>query len=315
MPNGMIAGFRENELWFCEPYRPHAWPSLYTLSVDYKIVGIGVIGQTVVVCTEAALFAATGINPASMTMSNVDSSEPCLSRGSIVSTQSGVAYASPNGLMLVQAGGAGNATAKLFTKDKWLASLKLDTLRAAALGTAYYCFGSVGDGVFQENAFQTNAFELIDYTGSREGGLIDLTNPRMAFIRLTSDEPHYSIFNDPWTDEVLSLRHGDVHWINIDSTRPRSEYTWRSKKFQTPNRRNLEVMKLFFDNPEGVTDLGTIKVYADDRLVSTRQITQSGKQMRLPSGFKADYWQIEITSKVIMSSLQMATSAKELASV
>jgi hypothetical protein len=35
----------------------------------------------------------------------------------------------------------------------------------------------------------------------------------------------------------------------------------------------------------------------------------------LPSGFKADYWQIEITSKVIMSSLQMATSAKELASV
>jgi hypothetical protein len=74
-------------------------------------------------------------------------------------------------------------------------------------------------------------------------------------------------------------------------------------------------MKLFFDNPEGVTDLGTIKVYADDRLVSTRQITQSGKQMRLPSGFKADYWQIEITSKVIMSSLQMATSAKELASV
>lgn len=315
LPNGMFVGFRENEIWFSEPYRPHAWPSLYTLSVDYKIVGLGVIGQTAIVCTQAGLYAATGLNPISVTLATIDHSEPCLSRGSIVSTQSGVVFASPNGLILVSPAGAANTTAKLFTKDKWLKLLKLDVLRGAALGNAYYCFGSVALGVFQENAFQSTAFELTDFTGSREGGLIDLTDQRMAFVRLSSDEPHYSIFNDPWTDEVLSLREGTVHWINIDSSRPRGEYTWTSKRFQTPNRRNLEAMKIYFDNPENVTDLGTIKVYADDRLVMTRPISGSGVQMRMPSGFRADFWQVKITSKVVVSSLQMATSAKELALV
>ncbi len=32
MPNGMIAGFRANEVWFCEPFRPHAWPAQYVLT-------------------------------------------------------------------------------------------------------------------------------------------------------------------------------------------------------------------------------------------------------------------------------------------
>jgi hypothetical protein len=37
--------------------------------------------------------------------------------------------------------------------------------------------------------------------------------------------------------------------------------------------------------------------------------------MRLPSGFKADFWQVEVTTKVPISSIQMATSAKELSLV
>jgi hypothetical protein len=45
MPNGMIAGWRMNEIWFCEPFRPHAWPVIYQLGVESPIVGLGTIDQ------------------------------------------------------------------------------------------------------------------------------------------------------------------------------------------------------------------------------------------------------------------------------
>ena len=42
----MIAGWKDNEVWFCEPYRPHAWPVKYVVNVDYPIVGLGTIDQS-----------------------------------------------------------------------------------------------------------------------------------------------------------------------------------------------------------------------------------------------------------------------------
>lgn len=58
-----------------------------------------------------------------------------------------------------------------------------------------------------------------------------------------------------------------------------------------------------------------MRLYADGRLVATRYMTQSGEQWRLPSGFKAQFWQIEFEANVKIYSVQMATSAKELRSV
>jgi hypothetical protein len=37
--------------------------------------------------------------------------------------------------------------------------------------------------------------------------------------------------------------------------------------------------------------------------------------MRLPSGFKAEFWQLEFESRVDILSVQMATSVKELSRV
>jgi hypothetical protein len=311
----MFAGFRENEIWFCEPYRPHAWPSIYTLSVDYNVVGVGVVGQTLVVCTQAAVYAASGINPSSMTLSMISEAEPCLSRASIVPTKIGVAFASPNGLVVAASGTVTNITESLFTKDKWQDAFNLSVLRAATLGSSYYAFGSIAYGCFQDTAFETTAFEFGDFSGSRDGGIIDPDDKRTAYVRLDSAYPTADITNDPWTDELFVLRDGVVYHLDISSSRPRSEYTWKSKRFQMPNKRNLSALKVFFDNPEGHTSLGTIKIYADERLVITRTLSQSGTQMRLPSGFKANFWQIEVTSRVIISSIHMSDTAKDLARV
>lgn len=315
MPNGMIVGFRENEIWFSEPYRPHAWPAQYTLVVDYKIVGVGAVGQTAVVCTQSATYAATGISPAVMTLSKISTREPCVSRGSILSTPQGVYYASPNGLVVAMAGQVVNATGKLFTKNKWQEAFNLPQLRSARFDTSYYAFGSVSNGVFQEDAFYNGAFELTNYTGADEGGIIDGDDSRTAFVKLTSDAPTMNIYNDPWTSEVLVLRDNKVYWIDVSDELPGQEFVWTSKRFQTPNKRNLEAMKVFFDNPENLANLGTIEIYADGRLAITRPMTQSGLVTRLPSGFKADYWQVKITSRVRVVSVELSPTVKELAGV
>jgi hypothetical protein len=116
MWNGIIAGWRENELWMSEPYRPHAWPASYTLTMEYPIVGLGVSGQTLVVCTVGYPAVVSGALPEHMGTAKVAVFEPCVSRGSILSSDAGVLFVSHNGLIAVTQKGATNITKDLVTR-------------------------------------------------------------------------------------------------------------------------------------------------------------------------------------------------------
>ncbi len=344
MPNGIVAGFRENEIWFSEPYRPHAWPAQYALAVDYPVVGLGVVGQALVVCTENHPYQITGIHPATMSQSRMATLEPCLSRGSILSAPEGVYYCSANGLVLVANGQAQNITRGLITKDQWqkvVGVTTIATLRAARLAGAYYAFGSARFGVFEEDAFDVEldingdgaSFEAEDFTGAFIGFLVDPTNERVAFNALTTTLPTVNVQNDPWTGELFLIRDGILYWVDIAEEEPTYEaFKWRSKIYQTGKVDNFAAAKLFFEvsstapvlNPVRNTDLvqtlaadqyGLFRVYADSRLIMTRELRTSGELMRLPSGFKASYWQFEIESRVRVLSFQVATSVKELQGV
>jgi hypothetical protein len=61
-----------------------------------------------------------------------------------------------------------------------------------------------------------------------------------------------------------------------------------------------------------IRDRVGIKIYADGVLRYEREIT-SNDVMRLPSGYKADKWQIEINTAQNIYSFKMAGTAKELA--
>lgn len=332
--NGMIVGFRGNELWFCEPYRPHAWPSAYTLAVEYPIVGLAAAGQSVVVCTEGYPMVLTGTHPASATLSRLSAFEPCLSRGSILSAPEGVYYASQNGLVLVANGAATNITRELVTRDEWQGFTRMQTMRAGRLGFSYYAFGTQVPGVFQDNSFQADMRQEQDYLGAYNGVLIDPTHDRVAFNVLRRDDVTVNVSNDVWSGELfVILEDNNVYWVDLADQEPTPEvWLWRSKIFQTTNRRNLEALRVYFEVPDGLnitlgtrnTDLvqtlqanqyGLVRLYADGTLVMTRELRTSGELMRIPSGFKADFWQFEFEARVDVLSLQFATSAKELASV
>jgi len=333
MPNGILAGWKGKELWFSEPYRPHAWPASYALAVEYPIVGLGIINQTLVVCTKGFPMTATGSTPGNITTSTLTSLEPCLSRGSIISSPEGVYYASPNGLVLVANGGAVNITRQLVLKDDWNRLLKVATLRAARLGEAYYCYGSARFGVFQEGAFQEGAFASIDFAGSYTGALIDPQNERVAFNTLATDTPTTNVMSDAWSGDIYIIRDDNLYRIDLAQAEPVSEtYVWRSKIFQSEDKKNFVAMKVYFETlpttPEQAAErnndlvqtlaadqYGLVRVYADGVLRMTRELRTSGELMRLPSGFKAEFWQLEFESRVDILSVQMATSVKELSRV
>lgn len=315
MSNGIVAGWRNTEVWFSEPYRPHAWPVSYVLTVEFPIVGLGVIGQTLVVCTSGYPVGMTGTHPAFMTSNSLNNLEPCISRGSIISAPEGVYYASLNGLVRVANGQAQNVTKDLVTRDRWQQLTRTTNFRAARLSNAYYAFGSVRPGVFEETAFDDEAFTQEDFAGAYLGVMIDLDNPRVAFNMLTSDDPMNDVMNDPWSGEIFLIRDGKVHWL--DQTDPASvlqPYVWKSKKFQTLSKKNIGAMKVYFEIPDNidVEDYGLIRVYADDVEVYSRALVTPGELFRLPSGFKADYWQFQIEAQVKVLQVLMASTPKEL---
>lgn len=330
MPNGIVAGWIGNELWFSEAYRPHAWPAAYSLSLEHDIVGLGVINQTLVVCTTGEPYTASGVNPGVITTSKLSSFEPCLSRGSIVSTEDGVYFTSSNGLIRVNPGIAENVTRQAISLDKWRELANQAKVRAARVGSAYYAFGAGTPRVFREEAFQTDMIQTINMEGANTGFIIDPANQNAGVSLMKSERTVVGVFNDVWSGETLTISNGRVMWLNQEPGYKMRPYKWRSKTFQLPVAKNFSAFKCYFIAPQGYqpnpeplhsndyyefdpeTQYLIVRVYADGRHVATREITKSGEMHRLPTGFVAEFWEVEFEGKIRVNNLQMSTSVKEL---
>ena len=174
LPNGMIVAWSAtDELWFCEPYRPHAWPATYTLAVARPIVGMGNTGQSFAVLTEGTPYVGQGIHPSTIALVATAIKEPCISRSSIVSSEEGVYYASRNGLILLQfgAGMAQNATEQVFSRQDW-SSLKPELFMGARLSKAY--MGFVQNGVLVGGIVYDGAVD-VSFTASMSGTTMTVT--------------------------------------------------------------------------------------------------------------------------------------------
>jgi len=83
LPNGILAGFFENTLAFCEPYLPHAWPISFQLAFNDPIVAIAAIGGGLIVTTTGQPWLVTGSSPEAMAQMQLDVNQPCLNKRSM----------------------------------------------------------------------------------------------------------------------------------------------------------------------------------------------------------------------------------------
>ncbi len=275
-----------------------------------------------------------------MSLTKALSPEPCVSRGSIVSSDAGVYYCSPNGLIKVdQNGNTGNTTELWITRERWRELTPSKFVRAVPLASSYFAFGTVAgtdhtlaqDGFTIElGAADSSSFTIWPQPGGHRIGFNNMSAPGSLDI--------YNVQVDPWTGIGLLIQDEAVYYYDFADQAPTIQpYTWRSKLYQQQFRKNFEAIKVYFSvppnapaqNPVRKTDdtddaswntlntdqYGIIRVYADDQLVTVREIRTNGELLRILSGFKYDTWQFEIEARVPISNAQIATSVKELAGV
>jgi len=338
MPNGMSVGWKENEIWFAEPYRPHAWPSSYVLTTEYPIVGLGVTGTSVVACTSGAPYIATGSAPGQMSATKIQNSEPCHSRGAILGNNDGVYYSSPNGLILVTQYGAVTNTSELWiTRERWRELSPQKNVRAVFMSSCYYALGCTRDGdasvaqqgfTIELNAADAQSFTIWPQPGGHRLGFQKLTSPNALDV--------VNVRIDPWSGTTLIFYQGVVYYFDFSDQAPVSQvYTWKSKLFQQKSKKNFEAMRIWFSIPDGTPALnatrleadtddpvwdtlpadryGFIRVFAGGRLVTTREIRVPQELLRILSGFKYETWQWEIEARVPISNIQIGSSVKAMA--
>ncbi len=320
------------------------------LTVDFPIVGLGVTNGTLIVCTNTNPYVISGLAPNQMTEMKCSIPNPCSSRGSIVSGDAAVSYMSPNGLIQVTASGtATNTTDLWFTRENWQQLTPPKYGRAIFLASCYYCLGSVSPTVvspvdttqaqrgFTIELDQDNtSFTIWPQPGGHRLGFNLLDSP--------TDEDVQNILTDPWTGIGMVVSDGKVWYFDFSDPIPEMiPFVWQSKHYQQNTRRNYSAMKAFFtvptntpaQNPTRIEAVasdpvwtalpadsyGFIKTYVDVdgtgelTLIDCRELRKSGEMLRIVDGFKADTWKWEVTGRVLVSNVQIATSVKELANV
>jgi hypothetical protein len=300
LPNGVMAGFRDRELYLSEPYQPHAYPDAHIKTMDNEIVGIAAFGQQLVVATKENPYIGTATDPRSMTFSKLDSIEPCISKRTMKSLGYGVIYASSNGLILVRAGGVKNVVENFWDEKEW----------RALFDTYSDSFAEVHDGRYYLTFFDSDTDASLSY----------VFDPGSETMEITSLEAHTTsgMLVDRDEDRLFLLGQGTaplgprvMEW-NPDNANESEQATWRSKEFVMPMPLNMGIMQTFFSS-DGQPVWGTteIEFFCDGVSKGVYTVTDEEPQ-RLASGFMARDWQIEIRTTQPIEAIYVAETVEEL---
>lgn len=283
MANGVMVGFKGNEVCFSDPFLPHAWPVSYRLTVDSKIVAIGTFENSVVVATEGRPVLITGADPASMSQRDIQIIEPCVSKNSMVSLGHGCCYASRNGIVYISPSQQALVTAGMVSKEEW-AQFEPGTIRACEYRQQY--LGFHGTGGASGRGFFFNPLNA-------ESGITTLGLRARSVHRDPLNERAYLL---DWDNNVRVFEDGD-----------RMLAVWRSPIFSEARAWAPTAIKV---KAKDYTDT-EIRVYADGELYWSGAIAD-GRAQRMPRGQRASEWEVEIRTRGEVRMVTLAESVGEL---
>lgn len=279
LPNGMLAGFSGNDLCFCEPYQPHAWPTDYRLHTDHPIVALGVTGQSVLVTTAEDVYLAQGVDPAAMSLRKIGDHQPCIAKRSLVEVPGAVLYASPDGLVMGTESGIQVITEPMITREQWQAYAP-ESMHACYHEGRYYAF----------------------YATDVEQGCLILDASGVGVV--TSPIYADTAYVDPAADTLYLL--ADDALTAWDRGECKLVFSWISKAFEAPRPLNLSFGQVLAD----AYPL-TLRVWADGELRLTKLVS-SERLFRLPAGFLARIWEIGLEGTARIHAVMLGDAIEEL---
>jgi hypothetical protein len=282
MPNGFLAGFSGQTVCFSEAFQPHAFPDAYKLTIKSDVVALAPLNTGLLVLTKEKPALIQGLDPSSMSMIEIDSTLSCVSKRSVVDMGEYVMYASPDGLVAARDSGLSVATESILSRDQWQ-----DLSPSSLIG------------------FHWEGYYLGFYSNGSEskGFIFDPRGGKNSYVKL--DFYATAGFNDLANDELYLVVGGSVVKFAGGSN---LSFTWKSKKFYTQRPINPGVAKLECDS---YSPAPTLKLYADGNLKHTQSVTNSSL-FRLPGGYKANEFEIQIEGSVSVNEVCVYESAGEV---
>lgn len=313
MPNRFLAGFVGNTVYFSDIDNYHAWPVGFAVSLEHTIVGMVAIGGDLLVLTDSYPYRIIGRDPAIMLATRIDAQYPCLSSRSIVASKYGAMWATHEGIATWRNGGGIQLlTQSLYDADTWNAEVDPTTVVAVAYNDSYVAWHSTG------------AFML-----TRRGESIEL-------VDLSSDVSATASFYDPIENVVYlaSGTAGDIYRWD-DPAQPARRYTWKSRVIESAEPINMGALMINADtgptgdpliwNPAATTWAETdvpyfypspvqITIWADGEQITSFEVFED-TVYRLPAGYKARSYEVQVEAETRLQGVRMARNASGLRAV
>ena len=281
--NGMMAAFKDNDVWFCEPYVPHAWPARYRKAVPFGVVGLGGFDTFLAVLTKGIPYVGAAPHPSSMILAPVASGKACVAKRGIVSLPGAVIYPCADGLGMINATGFQLLTESLMTRDQWQA-LVPSSIRAYRWGNRYVGFYDTGS--------------------VQRGFIFSPTDPRAGLVYI--DTYATAGYNDPQRDSLYLQVGADIRrW---DATGAKS-YVWKSKLFSMP-----KPICPGFAKVVATTYPVTLKLYADGALKQTATVS-SAEPFRLVDGYRARDFEVQVEGSATVRGIAVAETMQDFKSL
>ena len=344
LPNGMMAAFNGKDLYFCEPYRPHAWPVKYVLTVDYEIVALGAFGNYVAILTKGTPYVAHGTAPENMVMERIETNLPCINAQGAVDMGYAVAYPSNDGLVVLTQGSAQVVTSQIMTRNDWITINPSELVAAQFYGRYYasykYTLNEVeitGTFVFDLANGTPSVFRVKDcgtalYYRSENSSLYILKGDEVYQHDAFSQAPDFLswksklfIVPTPTNFGAIYIDAGqDLTQEEIDSIEAENEainaqneaYLALDSMGSELNGSAINVFGINGDplvNGNSMLNDVTATVYANGNVVAS--VNDVNKAVRLPSGFLERKWEISLSGTSKIYEVIMAGTVRELRNV
>jgi hypothetical protein len=270
------------------------------------------IASGLLVTTKRKPYLVTGVDPAAMTLLELDVNQSCVSKKSMVDMGEYGIYASPDGLVLVSGTRAEVLTKSYYSREQWQDTWEPSNL-IAFYWEGYYvaCNGDAG-GASGPKGFMLNVVE-------GDVNFVTLGRYQIAsagFYDAESDTTF--IVLDDWdgSSNVYPLKFAQ----STTSPAPQ-DFTWRSKEFVLPRPECMTVVRV-----DALEDISTkpvrIKVWADGDYTTpvlnyvhndlTNAYTNDQSFIRLPSTGKHRAYAVEVITDNEISRIVLASSMQEL---
>jgi len=351
LPNGVAVGFSKNEVCFSEPYQVHAYPTRYRYALPYQIVGLGYVGTMVVAATEGYPYLLDGTDPESVGQVQSPAMYPCLAKRGVVSTESGVVYPTHDGMALATPGGGVVLMTKDILSREEAEEYYLETVRAVSYRGMYMGFfhntggsGVANDG-FLINHVTPNG--LVGLFGGVHCAFSDRKSGNLYYVATDSSDGNNYIYK--WDDQVervaflwksklflapdytnfgalriiadwsAALTQAEVDAYNAARNAIIASNQAILATDDTGSIGGAAITELAIADdalavvPPARTDIVglTFKLWADGTLICTITINDSNP-VRLPSGYHATEFEVELQGQTEVRELRMATSIPEL---